>query len=447
MYVESLEGSFFDHDFWKGSFLITTTDQVERLKKSRIAALVIDTEKGLGVTADETADDVLPSATAPMDEPIVGQPISLQPHKGDATQRKATPQRLSPKASPPAMDARSAQTWNARPQSLPDGRPGPSKTVKQETQKATQLINESQQLVVSQFDCARLGNAISGEKLAPIVTEITASVDRNQFALTSLTRLKKKNEYTFMHSIAVCALMVNLAREMDMEEDFVAEAGMAGLLHDIGKMAIPQSLLDKPSALNAEEFKKIRSHPARGYEFLDLSDDIPETVKDACLHHHEKIDGSGYPHQLKGDDISLMARMAAICDVYDAVTSQRPYKGPWGPAEALGKMASWEGHFDPELLHCFMTSLGIYPKGALVKLESNRLAIVMDSLPFGQFGMVVRPFYAIAHLEETDVTEIIIDDTIRSDKIVQIEKPETWYFAKWPLIQQRVMAAPLNKAA
>ena len=409
MFVESFEGSFFDHGFWTDGFLISKTHQLERICDSNIDAVIINTDKGIGL-----------ARAGPKNPVAISQPAKTV------------------KASP-AINSKSQQIWQSRPKNAPFGRAAPSQSFRQEAKRAAALIKKSKAVLMSQFDAARLGQAVKGNRLEPLVAEITASVDRNQFALQNLSRLKTKDEYTYMHSVAVCALMVNLARQMELDDDVVAEAGMAGLLHDIGKMAMPSTLLEKAAALNSKEMDTIRTHPKRGHQILENGSGISDAVKNACLHHHERIDGKGYPHRLKGDQISLLARMTAICDVYDAVTSNRPYKDAWGPTESLARMASWAGHFDPAILDAFIVSLGIYPKGALVKLASNRLAIVIDSLPAGEFGMRVLPFYTIARLEEIVEDEIVINDTAKSDRIIGTESPDSWYFKDWPSMKNRIM--------
>ncbi|MEZ4758150.1 MAG: HD domain-containing phosphohydrolase [Flavobacteriales bacterium] len=129
---------------------------------------------------------------------------------------------------------------------------------------------------------------------------------------SSLARLKTADDYTYMHSVAVCALMVALARQLGLSDAHTRTAGMAGLLHDLGKAAIPMAVLNKPGKLTDAEFTVVRSHPVEGYHMLKEGGGVEAAVLDACLHHHEKIDGTGYPDKLKGDKISLIARMAAI---------------------------------------------------------------------------------------------------------------------------------------
>ena len=134
-----------------------------------------------------------------------------------------------------------------------------------------------------------------------------------------------------MHSVAVCALMIALGKQMGMSKAQVAEAGMAGLLHDLGKAVMPVDILNKPGKLTEDEFSIMKSHSVKGYEILLEGGQAKPSALDVTLHHHEKINGLGYPHNLVGENISVFARMAAICDVYDAITSSRPYKEGGSP--------------------------------------------------------------------------------------------------------------------
>ncbi|MDC6684580.1 HD-GYP domain-containing protein, partial [Leclercia adecarboxylata] len=157
------------------------------------------------------------------------------------------------------------------------------------------------------------------------------------------------------------------------------DAGLAGLLHDIGKIAIPPEVLNKPGALTDAEFRHVIVHPQAGHDILTGDSSMRDIALDVFLHHHERMDGTGYPHKLAGEGISLFARMGAICDVYDAVTSDRPYKKAWEAAYAVQRMVEWRGnHFDPMVFNAFVKSVGIYPVGSLVRLRSGRLAVVMQ---------------------------------------------------------------------
>ena len=147
--------------------------------------------------------------------------------------------------------------------------------------------------------------------------ETAATINPN--ALLTLIRLKNVNEYTYMHSVAVCMLMVALGRQMGLDEAQIKQAGTAGLLHDIGKMVIPNEVLNKPGKLTDEEFAVMKSHPERGWEILKSCYQVHETTLDVCLHHHERVDGKGYPEKLSVDALTLFARMSAVFDVYDAI--------------------------------------------------------------------------------------------------------------------------------
>ncbi len=144
--------------------------------------------------------------------------------------------------------------------------------------------------------------------------------------------------------------MVSLARQLGLQDDECRQSGMAGLLHDIGKATIPEALLSKPGKLTDAEFEIMKSHPERGHAILLEARGASAQALEVCLHHHEKMDGSGYPHGLNEDTITLLARMGAVCDVYDAVTSNRPYRSGWDPGDAIMQMATWNGHFDPKVL-------------------------------------------------------------------------------------------------
>lgn len=157
-----------------------------------------------------------------------------------------------------------------------------------------------------------------------------------------MARLKTADTYTYLHSVAVSALMTVLARQLGLSDEDTMVAALGGLLHDMGKAAVPPAILNKPGRLTGGEFDVIRRHPELGRALLVAAGLNSRPVLDIVLHHHEKIDGTGYPQRLAGDAIPRLAKMGAVCDVYDAITSNRPYKQGWDPAESLKRMATWE---------------------------------------------------------------------------------------------------------
>jgi HD-GYP domain-containing protein (c-di-GMP phosphodiesterase class II) len=328
MHLQAFCGDWLDHPFWRTRFVLSDPKDLSLIRESQIREVWIDLAKGL---------DIDPGEILAGDEGLTVEEIPPQPAE---TQGKAG--------------------------------------FNDELQRAAKICARGKEAVVSMFQEARMGKAIEAEAAAPLVEEIANSVLRNPGALISLARLKTADDYTYMHSVAVCALMIALSRQLGFSEAETREAGMAGLLHDLGKAMIPHEVLSKPGKLTDAEFDLVKTHPAEGHKLLQAGQGINATVKDVCLHHHEKIDGSGYPDGLSGDGISLLARMGAVCDVYDAITSNRPYKAGWDPAESIKRMAEWQGHFDPPVFQAFVKSLGIYPVGSLLRLESGKLGVVVE---------------------------------------------------------------------
>jgi len=380
MFLHELCGTWLNHPFWRTSFLLKSDTQIAKIRDSGIAEAVIDTEKGLDINAPTA-----PTAPAPVVLEVPAPP----------------PKPAAPKYTP--MDAEMAQASN--------------------------IVAESKKAVVSMFNEARMGKAIEADSVMPLVEEISSSVARNPGALISIARLKTADDYTYMHSVAVCGLMIALARQLDLDEAQIREAGMAGLLHDVGKMAIPLEVLNKPGKLTDEEFTLIKGHPAAGHEMLASGRGVSEISLDVCLHHHEKIDGTGYPHKLAGDQISLFARMGAICDIYDAVTSERPYKKGWDPAEAVHKMATWsKGHFDERIFQAFVKSVGIYPVGSLIRLQSGRLGVVIEQTPSSLLTPRIKVFFSIKSQTRMPPEVVDLSRPSTNDRIVAQEDPVKWGF-------------------
>lgn len=272
-----------------------------------------------------------------------------------------------------------------------------------------------------------MGNALQTGEAIELVDDITQSVTRNSGALLNLARLKNKNDYTFQHSVAVSALMIALGQKMDMEGDTLKSLGMAGLLHDIGITMIPEEVLNKPGRLTDSELEMVKSHPRLGWKILKESHDVDAIVLDVCLHHHERVDGTGYPEKLSGESLTLFARMAAVCDLYDTLTSDHLNKKGMAPADAVRKMAELQNtHLDQTVFHAFVKTVGIYPTGTLVKLKSGRLGVVADQSPKSLLTPIVRVFFSTK--VNAPIFPEMVDLSKVPDAIASVEDPVNWKF-------------------
>ena len=364
MHLLRLDGSWLNHPFWKSRFVIEDPSDLDNLWACGIEWCWIDTELGKDLVAAAVLSEAPPEAP-----PVAPAELSAEP---------AVPPE-APRVNPPAA---------TRPSPLGE------RSMAAEIKQAAAICNRGREAVTAMFKEARMGHAVDAQQCLPLVEEISGSVLRNPDALVSLARLKSRDDYSYMHSVAVCALMISLARKCGMADDACREAGLAGLLHDIGKALMPLEVLNKPGKLSDDEFELIRTHPVRGHELLSGGHGASEAALDVALHHHERMDGTGYPFRKPGDQLSVLARMGAICDVYDAITSNRPYKAGWDPAQSMARMASWKGHFDPQLFAHFVQSLGIYPTGSVVKLASGNLAVVVEQNASHLVVPVVMVFFS-----------------------------------------------------
>ena len=383
MFVQELCGDWMSHPFWRAQFKLSSDAELRRIADSGIQHVYIDTDRGLddveAVAADEVKASVEREIVAALSEP------------DDKVLRVS---------------------------------------VREEMSRARKVHEQAHKVVRSMMSDVRLGKAVSLEDAEPVVEAITGSVLRNSGALLGLIGIKNKDDYTFLHSVSVCTLMIAFGRSLGLAGEDLRQGGIGGLLHDLGKMKVPDEVLNKPGRLTDAEFELIKRHPGDGHAVLLETPGIEAVPLDITRHHHERLDGSGYPDRLAGDAISPMARMAAIVDVYDAITADRCYHKGMPAAEALRKMWEWSSaHFDQKLLQAFMRCVGIYPVGSLVRLESGRLGVVTEQNESSLLTPRVRTFFSTRSNGYIKPEVVDLGRKLGSgggDRIVSAETPDKW---------------------
>lgn len=263
--------------------------------------------------------------------------------------------------------------------------------IQEELRQADTLYGEAVDYAHSFMDNVRDGKPIDMNDAAPLVNDLIDSVFRNDSAAAAISKLKAFDEYTYTHCINVSVLAVILGKRLGYSREKLELIGMAGMFHDVGKALIPPRILNKPGALTDEEMDVMRTHPMRGYTVLRDREGIPDAILRGALEHHEKHDGSGYPRGLKGEQISTIARLLAVVDVYDALTSKRVYKDPLPPGKVLGMMYKWRvTDFHPNIVEQFIKSLGVYPVGSFVRISTGEHGVVTDHNPDDPLNPGVR---------------------------------------------------------
>jgi len=264
----------------------------------------------------------------------------------------------------------------------------------EELKRSRKIYSEANKIIANVMHDVRIGKQIEVEQLDPVVGKMANSIFRNKDAMLCLCRIKNKDDYTFLHSVSVGALLISFAHALDFKRDVIKLLGVGGMLHDIGKTKVPNEILNKPGALTEEEFVIMKSHVVHGCSILRKSPGIAQVSFDVASQHHERFDGSGYPLGLKNSEMSVYGQMAAIVDVYDAITADRCYHKGLEPTVAIRKMFEWSKfHFNPKLLRTFIRTVGIYPVGTLVILESGKIGVVIEQSETDMTRPLVRMIF------------------------------------------------------
>jgi putative nucleotidyltransferase with HDIG domain len=244
---------------------------------------------------------------------------------------------------------------------------------------AARRAYKAAKLIIQQaMEDVRMGRALNMEAVSEVVENMSDSILRNPDALTSLTRLKQFDEYTFFHSVNTSALALSVGRHLGYQRVPLLQLGTGMLLHDIGKTLIPVEILNKPGRYEAGEFEIMKQHVLRGAEILSNTTGLNDMFVKSTLEHHERVDGTGYPNRRSKADLSQFGLIAAIVDIYDAVTSDRCYHKGKTPHDTLQMLYELgiQGHVDGTLVQQFIQVVGVYPVGSCVSLNTGERGIV-----------------------------------------------------------------------
>ncbi|MBF0537815.1 MAG: HD-GYP domain-containing protein [Nitrospirae bacterium] len=383
IYICDLNCSWIIHPFLANKFKLKSDSQIQKITSLGIADVYIDTEKGLDVEQAVTRQEIQQSIQKEFKE---------------------------------VVEARKPSSYN-------------HVSTLEETKTATLVIKEAKKIVSNVMDDARMGKQVKLERITPVVDKMIDSVFRNQDALVSLGRLKDVDEYTFMHSVSVSAMMISFCRAMGVERREIEEVACGAILHDIGKMKVPLSILNKPGKLTEDEFIQMKQHVTHGVGLLEDIPAMTENSMSVVSQHHEHYNGKGYPKGLKAEEIHKYGQMMAIVDVFDAITSNRCYHNGMSTVEAMRKILEWSDfNFNKLVAHNFIRSIGIYPVGSLVRLKSNRLSIVVDrGYESSYFEPIVKVIYDISkskYIFPTFNLDLSKDNT--ADEIMCHEVPAKW---------------------
>lgn len=277
--------------------------------------------------------------------------------------------------------AKSRTIQTAREPVPTDGVPKPiQKSVEKEFRAAQHAIADAKSQIELNLKSLAKGEGISATRIRKSVNSCVDSIINNPNALLWLGRLRTKDNYIAEHCLNVGVLAIAFGRHLGFEKPELEILGMCGMLHDVGKLHVDQTILDKPAKLTDEEFAVIKDHCRLGKQILEQDEDVPKVVIEAAYGHHERVDGSGYPRGIRADQLNLYTRIISIVDTYDAITTNRCYDSSRPANEAMKVLFKCrETQFEPILVEKFIECLGIYPTGSLVELHTDEVAVVIDT--------------------------------------------------------------------
>lgn len=274
------------------------------------------------------------------------------------------------------------------------------------------------------FTIKKIFNGISAESLGikklntnidtlkNLIEEIMSQIITSNIALINIRDLKNFDDYTYYHSVNVAVLCVVIGNALGLKKEQLKELGLSAILHDVGKMFIGSEIINKPELLTVEEYERVKDHSLEGYKYLKDDFNLPAKVYVSILQHHENYDGNGYPNGLFKEQIHIYARIIAVADVYDALTSARPYKKAETPNKALEFILQNEGvKFDPKIVKVVSEIFAPFPVGTFIKLTNGMMGIVLENFT----NTCLKPKVKIFWRNDKPVTQLEIN--LRDDEI------------------------------
>ncbi|MFY8298406.1 HD-GYP domain-containing protein [Pseudoalteromonas sp. SS15] len=300
------------------------------------------------------------------------------------------------------------------------------KSLEQEFAKASQQFDQHSQQLKNLYNDLTIGAKLDVSLLNQVSNEIVDSVLRNSNAMAILSRLKDKDGYNWRHMINCTILMSVFAKYLGIKNEQIQQLALGAMLHDVGHTKLPQGIINKTENLNELEFKALKKHVVQSLGLVKGESGISPLVMDMILNHHERVDGSGYPRGLSGPKISKPARMMAIVDVYDAMTSERPHQNGEEPIHALRYLLANKHQFDAQLVQKFIKCLGVHPVGTIVRLTNDRLALVLEGNKQSPMKPKVKVFYNTKHKHHITGKDLDLHAVEDEIKVVASVRPSDY---------------------
>ena len=297
-------------------------------------------------------------------------------------------------------------------------------TVAKELKKAKRVFEKAKDIQRKVFSDTLAGSTIDVAPILDITNQTIDAVFEAAESIACVVNIRDKDEYLLEHSISVSVYMTLFAKYLKINRKIIEHLAIGAFLHDVGKIRIPDEILNKPGRLTDDEFVIMKSHASHSINILKKTPGISKLSLEVAALHHEKLNGQGYPNQVAGNDISKYGRMVAICDIFDALTANRVYKDGFTHHKAFTILRELvkDNHLDGELVEVFIRCIGAFPIGSLVKLGSDKLAIIERANTQDPIRPTVRSFYSVKHKHFVETKDIdltksqdFIEKAVRAD--------------------------------